>query len=151
MVTLQVRDKYGALAAVRFRVDTAADLTSVPIKKALRERIPFGQGNPGVTRGLAGGVARFRDEIRIVIAGREHIWPCDFLEDPAAGEAEPAPRELTPVLGRAGLLDEYAFCIDSGFLILTRLGWVRRFWRRCLHRSWGLFGLIQPADRPLDS
>jgi len=53
------------------------------------------------------------------------------------------------VLGRTGFLDEYALAIDSGFLILTRLGPWRRWWRRCRRVIWETFGLIHPIDEPL--
>ena len=52
--------------------------------------------------------------------------------------------ELLPVLGRAGFLDEYAIAVDSGYLIITRIGPVRRWLRRRLHALWGICGLIHP-------
>jgi hypothetical protein len=57
--------------------------------------------------------------------------------------------DLAPVLGRAGFLDEYALTIGAGFLVITRLGPVRRWWQRRLHAIWQAFGMIHPPDRPL--
>ena len=136
VVRLRVRDRYGALTAMTFRVDTQADLTTVPGRTALREGIPFSEDRVRVVRGIAGAAESHRDRIRVVIAGREHDWPCDFTKpavDPATGRALP---DLSPVFGRAGLLDEYALAVDSGYLILTRLGPVRRWCRRRLYAVW---------------
>jgi hypothetical protein len=57
--------------------------------------------------------------------------------------------ELSPVLGRAGFLDEYAVAIDSGYLILTRLGALRKLWRRQLHAAWHALGLVNSIEEPL--
>lgn len=149
VVTLYVRDRYGGWVDLLFRVDTQADLTSIPIDTAREEGIPFATNHPGISYGLTGTVEKFRDRMRLRIAGREHEWPCDFVTSPST-LPEGSPRsELLPVLGRAGFLDEYAVAIDSGFLILTRLGPLRRWWRRCLHAVWEILGLIHPIDEPL--
>jgi hypothetical protein len=148
-VRLWVRDQYGAFAALVFRVDTQADFTTIPIPIAQREGIPFSSNHPGTAYGLVGAVAKFRDRVRLRIAGQEFEWPCDFVTSPTPlpeGRSLPV---LTPVLGRAGFLDDYAVTLDSGFLILTRLGPLRRWWRRCLHAVWRRFGLIHPVDEPL--
>src|SRR5262249_5758189 len=78
-VTLRVRDRYGMFTEVLFRVDTQADLTTVPITTAQEEGIPFATDQPGTAYGLAGGVTKYRDRIRLRIAGREYEWPCDFV------------------------------------------------------------------------
>jgi hypothetical protein len=44
---------------------------------------------------------------------------------------------------------KYAVTLDSGYLILTRLGPLRRWWRRCLHALWQGLGLVHPIDEPL--
>ena len=54
--------------------------------------------------GLVGQTTIYRDRIHVVIAGRKHDWLCDFVKLPAASEARQQPRELPPVLGRAGFL-----------------------------------------------
>jgi hypothetical protein len=132
-----------------FRVDTQADLTAIPIPTARREGIAFGTEHPGTAYGLAGAVEKFRGRVRLLIAGREHDWPCDFVATPSPPpEGRPLPA-LSPVLGRAGLLDEYAVALDSGYLILTRLGPLRRWWRRRLHAVWLGLRLVHPLDEPL--
>jgi hypothetical protein len=41
VVWLNVRDRYGALTTLEFRVDTHADVTTLPINLAEREHLPF--------------------------------------------------------------------------------------------------------------
>jgi hypothetical protein len=149
MVRLRVRDRHGALVVLRFRVDTQADITTIPIAVARREAIPFATNRPGTSYGLTGAVEKFSDRVSLRIAGREHVWPCDFVEFPRRSPEGTRVPLLTPVLGRAGFLDAYAVAVDSGFLILTRLGPLRRWWRRFLHAMWARFGLIHPIEQPL--
>jgi hypothetical protein len=148
VVRLRVRDRYGAFVGLLFRVDTQADLTTIPILVARREGIAFGTDHPGTAYGLTGAVEKFRDRLRLLIAGREHEWPCDFVATPSPPEGRPLP-ELSSVLGRAGFLDEYAVALDSGYLILTRLGPLRRWWRRRLHAVWEGLRLVHPLREPL--
>ena len=83
------------------------------------------------------------------IAGREHDWPCDFTERATDPETQLPLPDLLPVLGRAGFLGEYTNTIDSGYLIITRIGPIRRWLRRRLHALWKLVGMVHPVDRPL--
>jgi hypothetical protein len=149
VIVLMVRDRYGASAELKFRVDTQADVTTVPIGLAEKECIPFSKGRPGTGRGIAGKIAKYRDRIRVLLAGREHDWPCDFTEPAIDAETRQPLRDLSPVLGRAGFLDEYAVTIDSDYLIITRLGPIRRWLRRRMHQLWKLFGMVHSVDRPL--
>ncbi len=149
VVRLLVRDRYGALAEVDFRVDTQADVTTVPISLAEREAIPFTKTAAGSARGIAGKVGKYRDRIHLVIAGREHDWPCDFTEKAIDHETLRPLIDLFPVLGRAGFLGEYAIAIDGDYLIITRIGPLRRWLRRLLHALWRLIGMVHPVDRPL--
>jgi hypothetical protein len=148
-VRLRVRDRYGALAPLEFRVDTQADVTSIPISLAEREHIPYVRTRPGTARGLTGKVKKYRDRLRAVIAGCEHDWPCNFTEGALDPETGRPLGELSPVLGRAGLFDDYAIAIDTNYLIITRIGPIRRWLRRRLHELWGLCGLVHPPDQPL--
>lgn len=149
VVKLRVRDRYGGWVDLLFRVDTQADFTAMPIGLAERKGIPFATAHRGIAYGLTGTVEKFRDRVCLRIAGRDHEWPCDFVTPPTALPEGRLRSELLPVLGRAGFLDEYAVTLDSGFLILTRLGPLRRWWRRCLHAVWEILGLIHPIDEPL--
>jgi hypothetical protein len=144
-----VADRFGALAPVKFRVDTQADVTTVPANLAEREFIPLKKERPGIGRGIAGKIKKYRDRIRVVIAGREHSWPCDFTEPAIDPESHRPLPELPPVLGRAGFLDEYAISVDSYYLVITRLGALRRWQRRCLHRVWQALGMVHPINKPL--
>jgi hypothetical protein len=149
VVRLRVRDRYGALADLDFRVDTQADFTSIPIPTAQRESIPFSEAQERTSIGLVGQTTTYRDRIRLVIAGREDDWPCEFVRLPAPQEPGRQSRELLPVLGRAGFLDEYAIAVDSGYLIITRIGPIRRWLRQILHALWTWCGLIHPQKHPL--
>jgi hypothetical protein len=53
------------------------------------------------------------------------------------------------VLGRAGFLDDYAYCIDGRYFVLTRLGPLRRWWRTQVYRLWEVFGLAHLPNKPL--
>jgi hypothetical protein len=144
-----VRDKYGALTALDFRVDTQADLTAIPVELARREGIPFSEALERPAIGLVGETTTYRDRIRVVIAGREHDWPCDFVKAALPANIGQRPRELLPALGRAGFLDEYAVTVDTGYLIVTRIGPIRRWLRERLHQLWVGCAMIHPERRPL--
>jgi hypothetical protein len=146
---LRVRDRYGALAEVEFRVDTQADVTTIPISLAERERLSFARTRPGTARGISGKVVKYRDRVRVVIAGREHDWPCDFTEPAIDPESKRPLEDLPPILGRAGFLDEYAVALDSGYLIITRIGPIRRWLRDRLHQLWAWSGMVHPEKRAL--
>jgi hypothetical protein len=145
-VRLRAQDRYGLFTPILFRVDTGADFTTIPIPLARRNGIPFSERDERRAIGLVGATRMFRDRFRVVIAGRTHEWPCNFIDVPAEAAGHPS---LSPVLGRAGFLDEYAFAIDSGYLIITRLGRIRRLLRRCLQRLWETTGQIHPIEEPL--
>jgi hypothetical protein len=144
VVRLRVRTRYGTLIELDFRVDTQADFTSIPISRARRQAIPFSAAHERRALGLVGETTVYRDRVRIVLAGREHDWPCHFVHVPASREGD-----LPPVLGRAGFLDEYAIAVDSGFLIITRLGPICRRLRQVLHSLWKRLGMVHPEGRPL--
>src|SRR5262245_45904906 len=105
------------------------------VSMARQQYIPFAEDHKVTLGGLAGVTEAYRGRIRLVIGGREHTWPCDFVSSPAH-LGHPG-RELPPVLGRAGFLDEYAISVDSGYLIITRLGPIRRSLRKWMHRFGG--------------
>jgi hypothetical protein len=68
---------------------------------------------------------------------------------PPDGRATTRRPGLPPVFGRAGFLSEYAVSLDSDYLIVTRIGPVRRWLPKRLHELWILAGMVHPADRPL--
>jgi hypothetical protein len=149
VVRLRVRDRYGALAELDFRVDTQADFTSIPVQTAREEAIPFSEERERPAIGLVGETTMYCDRVRVVIAGREHDWPCRFVNTPPPREPGQQHRELPAVLGRAGFLDEYAIAVDSGYLIITRIGPLRRWLRQCLHALWTRCGMVHAERRPL--
>jgi hypothetical protein len=129
LLTLRVRDKHGIFLDMAFRLDTGADTTTIPVAMARREGIPFQEGELSSVQGLAGLAQRFRGRIHVRIAGRDYDWPCDFLQSPAVRGQGLAGRELPSVLGRAGFLNHFAFCLDGDSLTLTRLDPWRRRWQ----------------------
>jgi hypothetical protein len=149
-VVLQVRDRYGMLVPLDFRIDCGADFTAIPLSTAREEKIPYQETRQGIATGLVGATAKFRDRVKVVIAGEEHEWPCDFVDVPP-----PAPgRQTDPLLkvgmlGRAGFLDDYAFAIDSGYIVLTRLGPWRKWFRQRLHALWQALGIVHKTKEPL--
>src|SRR5438445_273479 len=86
VVKLRVRDKYGTLAQVEFRVDTQADFTVLPLQIARQEGLPFSEENRRMVYSLAGGTEAYRGRIRVVIGGCEHDWPCEFVKLPIQGQ-----------------------------------------------------------------
>jgi hypothetical protein len=145
LVRLYVRDKYGTLARLYFRIDTQADFTTIPIETARSEAIPFSHAEQRTAIGLVGETAAYLDRVRLVIAGREHDWPCHFIKTPPSrGREQPL-----AALGRAGFLNEYAIAVDSDYLTLTRLGPFRRWLRQWLEPLRESLGLVHPVDRPL--
>ena len=149
-VVIQVRDRYGLLAPLPFRIDPGADCTAVPVSVARKENIIYQQTVPGIAAGLVGAAVKIRDRIKLVIAGREYDWPCDFIDvPPAVPGRRPDPLQDVAVLGRAGFLDEFALTIDSGYLILTRRGPLRQWFRHRLHGVWQALGMVHPSKEPL--
>jgi hypothetical protein len=147
--TIQVRDRYGLYVPMLFRIDTAADFSTILASIARDKGLPFREHAVGRVRGLAGVVERYRDRIHVNIADREYDWPCDFLRAPVSASHETTGHTLPPVLGRAGFLDEFGFCMDPESFTLTRLGPLRRWWRQCVHRSKSAFGRYYSPEVPL--
>src|ERR1043165_6061515 len=83
LVKLRVYDRSDTLAELDFRVDTGADVTSIPIALAARARqegSAFRTDAPGRAGGIAGDVASYRHDVWLLIGGREHVWPCLFVD-----------------------------------------------------------------------
>src|SRR5207302_9947579 len=74
-VVLRVRDRYGALVLLPFRIDTGADCSAVPVSVARKEAIPFQETQGSTAAGLVGAAPTFRDPLRVAIPGREQDWP----------------------------------------------------------------------------
>src|SRR5205809_7711399 len=92
VVRLRVRDHYGTLAELYFRVDTQADFTSIPMEAARRERIPFcrNAGTQGDRSGrrshdLPGPAAHRHRRTRARLAMRFH--PTSSATAPGAAAA----------------------------------------------------------------
>jgi len=53
------------------------------------------------------------------------------------------------VLGRAGFLKDFSFCLDDEYLTLTRQGPWQHWWRRRWSILWFIFGLRRATNEPL--
>jgi hypothetical protein len=147
-LTLRVRTRYGDYTEVRFWVDTGADLSAIPVPLARAEGIPFDPSVPSTATGLVGAATKYLGRIHVLLAGVEHDWPCNFIEVPrtaAAGRSDPTRRA---VLGRAGFLDAYAFCMDGEKLTITRHSRLRRGWKKVL-RALRLHPATRRRNQPL--
>ena len=140
----------GVLVPLRFRIDTGADFSAMPLSVARNEGIAHQATQKTLVAGLVGATGKYRDRIRVIIAKREHDWPCEFVDVP-----NPA-RERTPdhllnfgVLGRAGFLDDYAFTIDGEYFILWRVGPLQRWIRKLVHRVWEVLGMVYNLQKPV--
>jgi hypothetical protein len=123
-VTLWVRSGYGDYVRVRFAIDTGADLAAMPVAFADQQGIRFRRHDSGSASGLAGRARRYQDEVGLLIGGEPFVWPCLFIETPPDVEG------VMPVLGRAGLLDTFDFCLGRATCALSRRGrWRERLWR----------------------
>lgn len=127
-ITLRVHSVHGLLP-VRFLVDTGADRATIPVSYARREGIRFDETHRSEVQTL-GGVTRTYDGTLVIKlhSGEEFRWPCWFTEE------QPG----TPVLGREGLLENFAVSLDGVHLTITRvsknwLGRLRSWWLAICH------------------
>jgi hypothetical protein len=144
MVTLLVRTRYGTFAPLPFAVDSGADTSALPVDLAQREGIlfPRTEAARSVATGLVGAVERYRGLIHVRLFGEEFDWPCDFLDAPP--HTAPIVRAYG-VLGRAGFLGAFRFCLDDRWLTLARRRGALPWWRLLLPR----FAREHAPDLPL--
>jgi hypothetical protein len=147
-VTLLTRDRYGAFVEVKFKVDTGADCSAMTAAMARGLGIPFTQANEGTAAGLVGRVKKYRGELHIRLGGVVYTLPCDFTETPEGMSDREARARFGAVLGRLGFLDHFEVALDSDYLVLTRVGRLRRCWR-LLRGIQGLLGTISGPEDPL--
>ena len=81
-LALQVRDRFGTLATLPFRIDLGAGVSAIPLSTANKEGIAFQKTYKSIAVGMVGATIKYRDRIRVLIAGKEHLWPCDFIVVP---------------------------------------------------------------------
>jgi hypothetical protein len=145
-VTILVHSRYGDFTKLWFCIDTGADLTVIPIPVAEQEGIGFprDEHSRGRAGGLVGAVDRYRGSVRLRLFGEDFAWPCDFVDS-----QRPTLQEPYGVIGRAGFLDAFHFCIKGKYLTLERRLDDRPLWQRillCLLPSWTR---THPANEPL--
>jgi hypothetical protein len=145
LVTICVRSRYGDFAEVRFCIDTGADLTAIPVSLAEREGIayPRDEHSRGRAGGLVGAVDRFRGSVHLRLFGEDFTWPCDFVELARSTDLKYG------VIGRAGFLDAFHFCIKGAYLTLERRLDDRPLWQRILLSLLPSWTRTHPADQPL--
>src|SRR5262245_7132138 len=97
LVTLAVRSRYRTYTPIWFCIDSAADLSAIPLRLAEQEKIPFPRTEQARGRStvLVGAVPRYRGLIHVRLFGEEFDWPCDFLESQV-----PPGRQGYGVIGR---------------------------------------------------
>src|SRR6266403_1905856 len=89
-VTIEVQSKYGDFVPVLFRLDTGADLTTIPIPVAEEKGLSFTKDYPGTAIGFVGIAPKYAGTLLVRISGIEYDWPCDYTERPSApGSSEP--------------------------------------------------------------
>jgi hypothetical protein len=117
LVLINVLTRLGTVAPIRFCIDTGADVSALSIDLARREAIiyPPDERSRGVVTGLVGSVSRYRGTVRVQIAGLSYTWPCDFLDTTGPASFEPY-----AVIGRAGFVDDFAFCLNKPYCTLRR-------------------------------
>ena len=122
LVRIQVRSGHADLVIVSFCIDTGADFSALPLSLALKEKITVqrSEANRGIAAGLVGKVNRYRGMLPVRLFGENFTWPCDFLDS-----AGPTSVKQYGVIGRAGFLDDFAFCLDRPYFTLRRRysGW----------------------------
>jgi hypothetical protein len=124
MVRLWVRSAYGEFAKLTFCIDTGDCLPP-------RRGQAIDCVGPGWERQQVPCVLHVR------ILSEDFAWPCDFLESSGPASANPY-----GVIGRAGFLDAFAFCIEKPVFTVRRRG---SFWNRLLP-PWMP---MHPIDQPL--
>jgi hypothetical protein len=124
LARIEVRNRYGLFVSILFCIDSGADVSAIPTALAQSEGIPYphDEASRATAAGLVGSVVRYRGSLRVRIAGADYSWPCDFLEAPWPSSTEPY-----GVIGRAGFLDDFAFCIDKPYFTLRRRKWWKLF------------------------
>jgi hypothetical protein len=103
-----------------FCIDTGADVSALPVSLANFEGIayPRDEASRSTVTGLLGQATRYRGSLRVRIFNEEFTWPCDFLDT-----SGPASVRTYGVIGRAGFLDDFAFCINKPYFTLRRRKW----------------------------
>ncbi len=122
-----------------------ADLTGIPVSLAEDEGIayPRDEHSRGSAGGLVGAVNRFRGPVHLRLFGEDFTWPCDFIE--ASRSSDPK----YGVVGRAGFLDAFHFCIKGKYLTLQRRLDDRPLWQRLLLSLLTFWTRTRPASQPL--
>jgi hypothetical protein len=158
VVHIEVLRQDGRFGPLRFRVDTGADVTSIPFLVAdasgvhitdhdRTERSMYGVG--------AEPIPAHRGVIHVRIAGSVHRLPCRFIgpfsPPPPSPPGAGSPRRRTPpnLLGRQGFLDIYDVCIDKTHLTIRRPSRFRRWLRRLWRRYWATTFGEREVNRPL--
>jgi hypothetical protein len=121
LVPIHVLTRIGTVVPILFCIDTGADVSAIPLLLARREVInyPSDEASRGTAVGLVGSVGRHRGSVRVRIAGDWYTWPCDFIDAPGPSSVDPY-----GIIGRAGFLDDFAFCVNKPDFTLRR----RKFW-----------------------
>lgn len=116
LVALWVYSRYGDVTPVQFCIDTGADRCALPASLAVREGIEFPRTESARVSvgGLVGSASAYRGSLRVRALGEDFTWPCEFVEN--TGQSV----QRYGVLGRAGFLEDFHFCLRKPYFTLQR-------------------------------
>jgi hypothetical protein len=119
---VRARNRHHEFKEIEFQVDSAANVTTIPIATAEAKRLPIPTNVIELEARTAVGKVRQRVHagrltVRVPgLVGREFVWPCHFVE--AQGEPPPA------LLGLAGVLDDLRIPFDGTYALEAPYGWL---------------------------
>lgn len=117
---IEIAAGYGDTATLRFFFDTGADHMVIPIYVARSEGIRYRQDYPGTLSSSMGGNVRcYYDfvQVRSSLSGRTHRWVGAFADSVQA----------RLIIGRSGLLDDFAVAVTERHLVVSHPVSLHRF------------------------
>lgn len=111
---------HGGTRKLRFFCDTGADHMVIPVYVARLVGIPYREEFPGTLGSSVGGSVRcYYDfvQVRSSLSGKTHRWVCAFADSVQA----------RLIVGRSGLLDDFAVEVTRRHLTVSHKVSLRRF------------------------
>lgn|SRR5262245_21129230 len=121
-IELLVRSRFGTFEPLRFQVDSAANVTSIPVTRARNSRIAIPAKTIEINVRTSAGTVRQRVHpgritVRVPgLPGGDFSWPCHFVEQ--AGDVP------TALLGLSGVLDDLRITFDGRYSADAPYGWL---------------------------
>jgi hypothetical protein len=117
---VEIVTNYGGTRRLRFFCDTGADHMVIPVYVARFVGLQYRQDYPGTLSSSMGGAVRcYYDfvQVRSSLSGRTHRWVCAFADSVQA----------RLIVGRSGLLDDFAVAVTGRHLVVSHAVSLRRF------------------------